>query len=586
MTTMHAKLWEPVARAHRAGEHHRVRRADRGEAPRRRRHDYARLWRWSVDHKWDFWREVWDYGGVIGTPGRARAARRGPDAGRALVPGRAAQLRAEPARAAARRRRGRRARVLGRGQGRAACCRTPICTRWRRASRRRSRAHGVERGRPRRRVPAEHARGDRRDARRPRPAARSGRRARRTSACRASLDRFGQIEPRVLVDRRRLLVQRQADPDPRQGRRRSSARLPSVERVVVVPYLAQTAGTPDDLSAVRGAVAWDVWLAPFARGSHRLRRAAVRASALHPVFVRHDRRAEVHRARRRRHAAAAPEGAPAARRREAAATALFYFTTCGWMMWNWLVSGARRARDAAAVRRVAVHRPRARSCGSSPTAERMTHFGTSAKYIDAQKKIALVPRKDCEPRHRAHDVLDRQPAGAGELRLRLPVREGRPLPVVDLRRHRHRVLLRARHADAAGVARRDPVPRPRDGRRRATTRTGTPLVRREGRARLHVAVPVDAGRLLERSRRRQVSRRLLRALPRRSGATATGSRSPSTTGSSSTAAPTRRSIRAACASAPPRSTGRSSSCPRSSKASSSARTGRPARSATCASCCS
>ena len=28
---------------------------------------------------------------------------------------------------------------------------------------------------------------------------------------------------------------------------------------------------------------------------------------------------------------------------------VFYFTTCGWMMWNWLVSGHRERRDADAV---------------------------------------------------------------------------------------------------------------------------------------------------------------------------------------------------------------------------------------------
>ena len=27
----------------------------------------------------------------------------------------------------------------------------------------------------------------------------------------------------------------------------------------------------------------------------------------------------------------------------------FYFTTCGWMMWNWLVSGLASRRDAAAL---------------------------------------------------------------------------------------------------------------------------------------------------------------------------------------------------------------------------------------------
>ena len=31
--------------------------------------DYRRLWQWSIDYKWDFWRAVWDDGGVIGSPG-------------------------------------------------------------------------------------------------------------------------------------------------------------------------------------------------------------------------------------------------------------------------------------------------------------------------------------------------------------------------------------------------------------------------------------------------------------------------------------------------------------------------------------
>src|SRR5512134_3876478 len=31
--------------------------------------DYERLWRWSIDHPEAFWRDVWEDGGVIGTPG-------------------------------------------------------------------------------------------------------------------------------------------------------------------------------------------------------------------------------------------------------------------------------------------------------------------------------------------------------------------------------------------------------------------------------------------------------------------------------------------------------------------------------------
>ncbi len=76
---------------------------------------------------------------------------------------------------------------------------------------------------------------------------------------------------------------------------------------------------------------------------------------------------------------------------------LFYFTTCGWMMWNWLASGLA----AGATLLLYDGSPfvdRGRILWSFADAERMTHFGTSAKYIDALKKIALVPRKDFDLR--------------------------------------------------------------------------------------------------------------------------------------------------------------------------------------------
>jgi len=72
---------------------------------------------------------------------------------------------------------------------------------------------------------------------------------------------------------------------------------------------------------------------------------------------------------------------------------LFYFTTCGWMMWNWLVSGLA----AGATLLLYDGSPfidRGRVLWDMAEQERMTQFGTSAKYIDAIKKIALVPRKD------------------------------------------------------------------------------------------------------------------------------------------------------------------------------------------------
>ncbi len=72
---------------------------------------------------------------------------------------------------------------------------------------------------------------------------------------------------------------------------------------------------------------------------------------------------------------------------------LFYFTTCGWMMWNWLVSGLA-SQATLLLFDGAPFIVRGRILWDFAEQERMTHFGTSAKYIDALKKIALVPVKD------------------------------------------------------------------------------------------------------------------------------------------------------------------------------------------------
>ncbi|HET9764072.1 MAG TPA: acetoacetate--CoA ligase, partial [Casimicrobiaceae bacterium] len=72
---------------------------------------------------------------------------------------------------------------------------------------------------------------------------------------------------------------------------------------------------------------------------------------------------------------------------------LFYFTTCGWMMWNWLASAL--ASDVTLLLfdgSPFVHQ--GRIVWELADEERMTHLGTSAKYIDAIRKIALEPRKD------------------------------------------------------------------------------------------------------------------------------------------------------------------------------------------------
>jgi acetoacetyl-CoA synthetase len=69
---------------------------------------------------------------------------------------------------------------------------------------------------------------------------------------------------------------------------------------------------------------------------------------------------------------------------------VFYFTTCGWMMWNWLVSGLATGSTlllydgSPFLGRGSVMFDLARE-------ERMTHMGTSAKFIDAISKVELEP---------------------------------------------------------------------------------------------------------------------------------------------------------------------------------------------------
>ena len=71
----------------------------------------------------------------------------------------------------------------------------------------------------------------------------------------------------------------------------------------------------------------------------RVRAGAVRPSAVRAVLVGHHRPAEADRARARRHPARAPQGARRCRATSGPGDRFFWFTTTGWMMWNYLVSG-------------------------------------------------------------------------------------------------------------------------------------------------------------------------------------------------------------------------------------------------------
>jgi acetoacetyl-CoA synthetase len=350
---------------------------------------YDKLWRWSVDHKWDFWREMWAYGGILGESGgrvlldadRMPGARWFPDAKLNFAENLIERRRADDDGDA----------LVFWGEDK--------------VKRRVSHAalHGV--------VSRVHAAlgahgiaaGDRVAAYMPNMpetiAAMLGATARGAiwSSCspdfgvQGVLDRFGQIEPRVLFTVDGYWYN--GKPVPILDKvAQIVAQLPTVERVVVVPYLQDCGGPPADLSAVRHGLPWDVWLAPFIAGPIDY----ARLPFDHPLYILYS---------------SGTTGVPKCIVHSAGGTLIqhlkehmlhgdvkpgdrvFYFTTCGWMMWNWLVSGLA-ARATLLLYDGSPFVDRGRILWEFADAEKMTHFGTSAKYIDAQKKIALVPSKD------------------------------------------------------------------------------------------------------------------------------------------------------------------------------------------------
>lgn len=64
---------------------------------------------------------------------------------------------------------------------------------------------------------------------------------------------------------------------------------------------------------------------------------------------------------------------------------LFYFSTCSWMMWNWLVSGLASGASIVLYDGSPTH-PNSDILWDMAAKFNVTHFGTSAKYLDALRK--------------------------------------------------------------------------------------------------------------------------------------------------------------------------------------------------------
>ncbi len=196
------------------------------------------------------------------------------------------------------------------------------------------------------------------------------------------LDRFGQIEPKVLI----CVDGYWYNGKPVDCLAKNAevvARMPSVVKTVVVPYLS----TAPELSAIPNAVLWHDLATPSGALEFK------RLPFAHPLFIMfssgttgvpkcivhcHGGVLLQHLKEHQLHGDVRP------------GDRLFYFTTCGWMMWNWLVSGLASGATLL-LYDGSPFADQGKVLFDFAEQERMTHFGTSAKFIDAAAKMGLRP---------------------------------------------------------------------------------------------------------------------------------------------------------------------------------------------------
>ncbi|HYF40167.1 MAG TPA: acetoacetate--CoA ligase, partial [Gemmatimonadales bacterium] len=207
------------------------------------------------------------------------------------------------------------------------------------------------------------------------------------------LDRFGQIQPKVLfcADGYRY-AGKQIDSLARA--REVRERIPEIKRVVVIPYLREQPA----IEGIRDALLWNSWLTPPRTAQRTRLEACQRFEFDHPLYIMYS---------------SGTTGLPKCMVHGAGGTLLqhlkelvlhtdlrredriFYFTTCGWMMWNWLVSSL--AVGATVVLYDGAPLFPATVLWDMAEEEGITVFGTSAKYLALSEKEGIEPA-------RSHDL--------------------------------------------------------------------------------------------------------------------------------------------------------------------------------------